>query len=100
MNTEFLIAIIVAVFGSTGFWSWLSNRQRNKSNESKLLVGIAYSKIIDICERHIANGYITTRELHELEHYLYQPYHNMGYNGTVETLMEQVRELPIRTEKG
>lgn len=103
METELIIAalgIIAAIFGSQGFWTWLANRNRSKSDESKLMMGIGYSKIIDLCEKHLANGYITTREFHELEHYLYEPYRSMGGNGTVENLFEQVRELPIKPEKG
>lgn len=103
MHTDIIIAVIGlagVIFASQGFWSWLTNKNRKKSNESKLMMGIGYSKIIDLCERHIANGYITTREFHELEHYLYEPYRDMGGNGTVETLFEQVKDLPIRPEKG
>lgn len=101
---EIITAIIIASLGSTGLWTAIQtavqNFQRKKSNDSKLMMGIGYSKIIDLCEKHIANGYITTREFHELEHYLYEPYRSMGGNGTVENLFEQVRELPIKPEKG
>ena len=103
MNNEIIIAVIGlagVIFASQGFWSWLIAKNKSKSNESKLLMGIGYSKIIDLCEKHIANGYITTRELHELEHYLYEPYRDMGGNGTVEVLMENVRDLPVKTVKG
>ena len=93
-----IIGLIGAIFGGQGFWTWFANRSRSKSDESKLMMGIGYSKIIDLCERHLANGYITTREFHELEHYLYDPYRSMGGNGTVEYLFEQVRELPIKPE--
>lgn len=98
MHTDIIVKIavpiIVALFASQGFWTWLSNRNRKKSNESKLMLGIGYSKIVDLCEKHLKTGYITTTEFHELEHYLYEPYHNMGGNGTVEQLMSDVRELP------
>lgn len=101
---KIIAAIIFASLGSTGLWTVIQtavqNFQRKKSNDSKLMMGIGYSKIIDLCEKHIANGYITTREFHELEHYLYEPYRSMGGNGTVENLFEQVRELPIKPEKG
>lgn len=91
---EIVITIVVAVFGSTGFWQFVQNRKRKKSDESKLLMGIAYSKIVQQCEKCIARGYVTTDEYHELFHYLYEPYHNMGGNGTAERLMNQVSQLP------
>lgn len=100
--TETIIAVIGligVIFGGQGFWTWFSNRNRSKSNESKLMMGIGYSKIIDLCESHISNGYITVQEFHELEHYLYEPYVNMGGNGTVEALFAQVKELPMKPDK-
>ncbi len=104
MHTEIVVAIVVpivvALFASQGFWTWLQNRSRKKSDEAKLMMGIGYSKIIDLCEKHLANGYITTREFHELEHYLYDPYRAMGGNGTVEALFEAVQKLPLKAEKG
>lgn len=98
MSAQLITTIVLAIFGSTGFWSWLTNRQKSKSAEAKLLTGIAYSKIVDQCERHIARGEITTREFNELEHYLYEPYHAMGGNGTVDKLMAQVRALDTRVD--
>lgn len=95
-TTAFIIAIIAAVFGSTGFWSWLTNRNRKKSAETRLLMGIGYAKIIDRCNEYIARGYVDTDEFHELEHYLYQPYADMGGNGTAEKLFTDVSNLPVK----
>lgn len=96
MNTELIIAIIAAIFGSTGFWSWLQNRGRKKSAETRLLMGIAYSKIIDRCAEYINRGYVNTDEYHELEHYLFQPYKEMGGNGTAEKLFNDVSKLAVK----
>lgn len=97
MNTaEIIIAIVVAIFGSTGFWSWLQNRNRKKSAETRLLMGIAYSKIIDRCTEYLNRGYVNTDEYHELEHYLFQPYQEMGGNGTAEKLFNDVSKLEVK----
>lgn len=98
MNTELIIAIVVAIFGSTGFWSWLQNRGRKKSAETRLLMGIAYSKIIDRCTEYINRGYVNTDEYHELEHYLFRPYKEMGGNGTAEKLFNDVSKLTVKEE--
>lgn len=97
-TAEIILTIIVAVFGSTGFWAWLSTRQRKKSAETKLLMGIGYSKIIDRCTEYLDRGYVSTDEYHELEHYLYQPYADMGGNGTAEKLFNDVSKLQIKED--
>ena len=89
-----IIGIIAAIFGGQGFWTWILNRNNSKSNESKLLMGIAYSKIIDQCNRYIKRGWIDADEYHELHHYLYKPYKDMGGNGTAERLMKIVESVP------
>jgi len=102
MNTEIsvaIIGIIAAVFGGQGFWTWLMNRKSGRSNEAKLLMGIAYSKIIQQCNFYIHRGWIDADEYHELYNYLYKPYSEMGGNGTAERLMKIVESLPP-TQKG
>lgn len=100
MNTaEIIIAIVVAIFGSTGFWSWLQNRNRKKSAEARLLMGIAYSEIINRCNVYLERGYLETNEFHELEHYLYKPYQEMGGNGTAEKLYNDVSKLAVKEPK-
>lgn len=99
MNTELIVAIIgivAAIFGGQGFWTWLINRNNGKSNEAKLLMGIAYSKIIQQCDIYIKRGFITSDEYHELYHYLYKPYKDMGGNGTAERQMGIVKGLPAK----
>lgn len=99
MNTQITIAIIGiigAIFGGQGFWAWVMSKTTSKSNESKLLMGIAYSKIIDQCNKYIKRGWIDADEYHELHHYLYKPYKDMGGNGTAERLMGIVKGLPAK----
>lgn len=97
MQTEIIaaiIGIIAAVFGGQGFWTWLISKKSGKTNEARLLMGIAYSKIIQQCNFYIRRGWIDADEYHELYHYLYQPYKDMGGNGTAERLMGIVKGLP------
>lgn len=98
MHIDIIVTLAVAVFGSTGFWSWLMSRNRKKSAESRLLLGIAYGKIIQTSERYIEQGYIPIEEYNELDRYLYQPYKDMDGNGTAKKLMEEVKSLPTRKE--
>lgn len=95
---QIIIALVAAVFGSTGFWSWLSGRRKKKSDESMLLLGIAYSEIIHRSEEYIHRGWIAVDEYAELDRYLYQPYRSMGGNGTAERLINAVKSLPVAKE--
>ena len=98
MHIDIIVTLAVAVFGSTGFWSWVQSRGKHKSAESRLLLGIAYGKIIQSAERYIQQGYIPTEEYNELYRYLYEPYKAMGGDGTAEKLMQEVKALPTAKE--
>ena len=99
MHIDIIVTLVVAVFGSTGFWSWISSRTKKKSAEARLLIGIAYSEIIRRSEHYIKQGYIGTDEYNELTKYLYQPYLDMGGDGTAEKLMGEVKQLPTMKEE-
>ena len=91
---EIVVTILVSVFASTGFWNVVQSRQKKQSNETKLLMGIAYTKIVQTAENYIARGWVTSDEYHELYHYLYEPYSDMGGNGAAKRLMDIVKTLP------
>ena len=91
---EVAVTVICSILASNGLWSVIASRNKKKSNETKLLMGIAYSKIIQQAEAYITRGYITTDEYHELYHYLYEPYTAEGGNGTAKRMMELVARLP------
>ena len=98
MRLDIIITLAVAVFGSTGFWSWVQARGKKKSAEARLLMGIAYSEIIRRCEHYIKRGYVSSDEYNELNRYLFEPYHEMGGDGTAEKLIDEVRGLPTAKE--
>ena len=62
-------------------------------------MGLAYSEIINRSEHYIKRGYIETEEYNELNKYLYQPYSEMGGNGTAQKLMTEVQQLPTSKEE-
>lgn len=97
--TSYIITIIVAIFGSTGFWSWLSGRRAKRDGASRLLLGLAYRSIVESSERYIARGYIAVDEYDELNRYLYEPYRAMGGDGTAAKLMKEVEQLPSKPKE-
>ena len=102
-KTTVIVTIVVAIFGSTGFWSLLNtyilNKKKAKSDETKLIMGIAYRNIIAQCEKYIKRGYIEPDEFNELYRYLFEPYSNMGGNGTAQKMMNEVRQLPSERQE-
>jgi ABC-type enterochelin transport system permease subunit len=98
MHFDIVVTLIVAIFGSTGFWTWVQNRSKKKSAEAMLLLGIAYDKIIWQCNKFIEQGYISADDYDDLNKYLFIPYREMGGDGTAEKLMEEVKRLPTKKE--
>jgi len=97
-----IVQIIIAVVASGGFWTLLQTaiaaHAKKKSAESRLLLGIAFDRLCERAEMHIENGFISTDDYNDLIKYLYQPYKDMGGNGTVERLMLKVKALPTHKE--
>lgn len=49
-----------------------------------------------LCMKYIEQNYITNEEYENLYNYLYLPYVEMGGNGVVQRLMDEVKKLPIK----
>ena len=100
MRMDLLVTIIVSVFASTGFWTLVNaiyqKKTETKSAGDKLLLGLAFKAIVEICQHHLINGYITADEYKELNHYLYEPYKELGGDGTAAKLMKEVEKLPLK----
>lgn len=98
MNDWVQIAITVfcAVVASSGFWAWLSKRNDRKDVKTKVLIGLAHDRIIYLGMKYIERGYVTRDEYENLNDYLYEPYKEMGGNGSAKRVMESVQKLPIR----
>ena len=99
---DIIIPLVCAVFASTGFWTLINNiwqaYNKKKSNETKLMMGLAYDRILTLASFYIGKGTISADEYHDLDHYLYEPYKAMGGNGTAQRMMQEVSKLPIRRD--
>ena len=98
---EIATTVVVAILASNGLWSFIARLIDKYSGKDKLLMGLAYSEIINRAEQYITRGFISTDEYNELDRYLYEPYKKMGGNGTAARLMEKVKQLPsCKTDTG
>jgi hypothetical protein len=97
--------VLIAVFStfggflaaSSGWWTYLRTRQENEEAHIKLLMGLAQDKITHLGMKYIERGWVTNDEYTDLRRYLYEPYVELGGNGTSERIMYAVERLPIHT---
>lgn len=100
MNIETIITLAVATLASGGLWSLIlykiQRRDLQKDSLTKLMLGLAYRQITDLCVMYVERGYVTKDEYEDLVKYLFAPYKDLGGDGTAEKLVGEVQKLPIR----
>ena len=93
-------AIIIAVFASTGLWSFISMLEQRymerKSDYAMMMRGLGHDRICYLGECYIKRGCITRDEYENLVDYLYIPYKRLGGNGTAEKVINEVKQLPLK----
>ena len=92
---QIFVAVIVAVLGSNGLWAFLQTKRDKKDAKTKMILGLGHDRIVTLSMHYIDRGWISNDEFEDLNKYLYLPYRDMGGNGTVAKLMEEVSKLPI-----
>lgn len=93
-----LITAVASVLASTGFWTFLQKRMDKSSLITKMLLGLAHDRIIELGMKYIDQGRISNDEYENLYEYLYLPYKEMGGNGTAERVMQAVKKLEVRDD--
>lgn len=92
-----VITAVVAIFASAPFWSWMASRKKAESAMVRLLLGLAYDKIVVQGMHYIDRGWITKDEYEDFCKYLYDPYLEFGGNGVAEQIHRQVSQLPLKS---
>lgn len=90
-----IVIIISCILGSGGLWHYLETRDKRKRATTQLIMGFAYSQITSLGTMYLRRGSITLDEYEEYRKYFFDPYHELGGNGTAERMMEQVANLPF-----
>lgn len=100
MDKELIQTLVLAIFASSGFWAFLVavfNKLVDKNSaKNKMIKGLGHDRIIYLCEKYIAQKWISADDYENLYEYLYVPYKKMGGNGTAEKLMAEVQKLPAK----
>lgn len=97
---EIVVAIIVSVGASSGFWTWMMKRSNLKSAQTRLLLGLAHDRIIFLGMAYISRRWITKDEFEDFEKYLWNPYSEFGGNGLAEKVWDEVKTLPLIAPTG
>lgn len=90
-----LVTVVCAVLASSGFWAWLQARRDKKDAKTRMILGLGHEQLVQLCMKYIERGWVSSDEYEDLNKYLYGPYVDMGGNGTVKKLMDEVQKLPI-----
>lgn len=94
---QLVLTSVVSVVASSGFWAWLQSRNKTKTATDRLLLGLAYDKIVSLGMSYIDRGWISRDEYEDFQNYLYIPYKESGGNGVAERIMHDVSLLPLRS---
>ena len=94
---QMVVTIICAVFSSSGVWALLQRRYDKKDAKTRMILGLGHDRIMQTGAFYIERGWITRDEYENLNDYLYDPYKEMGGNGSAERIMEEIKKLPIKT---
>lgn len=98
-----LFACGVLATGLTLLWRWGMKkvnvqRKRNDAMEEGIRA-ILHDRLFQVHRYYMAQGFCTLEEKRNVE-YLYKPYHDLGGNGTGETIYEDLMAMPTLKEKG
>lgn len=106
MQSKEFLQIFAIIFGSVGFWQFLSNvwqsRREKKNNQYDLidylrkgLLALLHSNLYDLCDTIIEQGYKTPEQVERIA-YLTPPYFGLKGDGTLEKLLKIIDCLPIK----
>lgn len=100
MPTEMIVALISAVSGvlaSSGLWTFFGTRSKKNKAFNKLVMGLAYDKIVTVGAAYINRGWVSKDEFEDYVKYLVEPYQDLGGNGVAEKIGTAVKALPFHT---
>lgn len=92
---QLVLTSLVTLAASSGFWTYLQHKDKEKAAITRLMMGVAYNTITTLGIAYIQRGWVTKDELEELDKYFFAPYAKLGGNGVAERIMNGVRALPL-----
>lgn len=94
------LAIVTAIVASSGFWAYIDRKGGRHRAQTKLLIAVTHGVIVYLGGIYLDRGSITKSEYDNLIEKLYKPYLELGGNGLVEKVIQDVKTLPIQNNEG
>lgn len=105
-KNELIVAVMVAVFGSTGFWAVIQtvviNRQHKKEVKndklnaiSKGVLATLHKELNELCDIIIEQEYVTQSQFEDLQ-YMSAPYIELGGDGTLEKKLKIIDKFDLK----
>ena len=92
---QLIVTVLCSVIASSGFWTYVMKRHDKNDASRKMILGLGHNQIMTLGMTYIKRGEITQNEYENLRKYLYEPYKEMGGNGSAERIMREVDKLRI-----
>lgn len=92
---QLIVTVLCSVIASSGFWTYIMKRHDKNDASRKMILGLGHNQIMELGMEYIKRGEITQNEYENLRKYLYEPYKEMGGNGSAERIMREVDKLKI-----
>ena len=91
-----MVALITAL---AGYVNHLRTRAKRDLETREMLVrlvlGLAQTNLLHLGIGYIRRGHISSEEYRDLRKYMFEPYRELGGNGSVERIMYAVERLPF-----
>lgn len=94
---EMLITIAGSVFASSGLWTLILHKVKQKDTGILMTRGMAHYRIIEEGQKFIDRGWITHEEYDDFMKYLGDPYLESGSNGLVKKMIDDISDLPFKS---
>lgn len=96
-SIEMLITIIGSVFASSGLWTLILYKAKQKDIGLLMTRGMAHYHIIEEGQKFIDRGWITHEEYDDFMKYLANPYLESGSNGLAKKMIDTISDLPFKS---
>ena len=95
--TEVVVTIAGSVLASSGLWSWILYKIKQKDTGLLMTRGMAHYRIIEEGQKFIERGWITHEEYDDFMKYLGNPYLESGSNGLAKKMLDDISALPFKS---